>query len=182
MSIGEGWELPADAAPWSDFHWFRVGGKTALNVVVLSEKPLWYVGHFHKGRMVPCYGDGCVLCQDGVGRQVRYVLGVVEVTSQRVGLLEVGKQVGELIRDWMPRTGALRGMWLDLFKHSFSKNSRMEVTYVDKPIDRRFLTFQCPDIRKALESTWRKAGVPIPDGYVSIPRFAVPEGEARKGS
>lgn len=164
MPIGEGWELPAEADPWSQFHWFRVSPRSALVVVLLAEQVLWYTGHFIEGRMNPCQGKGCELCRAGTGGQVRYVLPVAEVSTRRVGLLEVSRGIGELVKSWMPKNDGLRGMVIELSKHSLSKQSRTDVVYVERSIAPWFLECEVPDVRKALFLTWRKAGFKIPPG------------------
>ncbi len=163
--FGSGWDLPEEATPWTDFHWFRVTGKHVLELVILSREPTWYVGHFVRGRMLPCYGQGCKLCSDGVGAQVRFVMAAIDASTNRVGLIEVGKSVGDLIRDWTSRIGGLRGMWIEVSKYSMSKNSRMEVRYIDRKIPMGLLDKEGPDCREALRSTWRKAQVDIPDEF-----------------
>jgi hypothetical protein len=182
MPVGEGWDLPDGVSPWSDFHWFRVTGKNVLEVVVLSEVPSWYVGHFYGKRMVPCYGEGCRMCKDGVGAQVRYVLGCVEVSSKRIGLLEVGKSVGDMIRDWVGRRGQLRGMWLELSKHSFSKQSRMECAYVEKEAPVFTRSLQSPDVKGALRATWEKAGIELPAGFKKKREFPSLEGRSDRST
>lgn len=162
MTYGSGWDVPVEAQPWSDFHWFRVTGKTMLELVILSREPLWYVGHFDRGRMVPCYREGCRLCAEGVGAQVRYVFSAIEISTRRIGLVEVGKSVGQLIRDWTDRCGGLRGMWVEAYKHTASKNSRMEVRYIDNPLPNGILDQEGPDCKEALVATWQKAKVDLP--------------------
>lgn len=164
MPIGEGWELPVESAPWSQFHWFRVSPRSALVVVLLSEEVVWYTGHFLEGRMNPCQGKGCELCKTGIGGQVRYVLPVAEVSTRRVGLLEVSRGIGQLVRSWIARHEGLRGMVLELSKHSLSKQSRTDVAYIDRPVPPWYLDLEVPDVRKALFLTWRKAGFEIPPG------------------
>jgi len=164
VPIGEGWDVPADETPWSHFHWFRVSPRGPLAVVCLSEGPLWYTGHFVSGRMAPCLGEGCELCAEGVGGQVRYIFPVADVSTKRVGLLEVGREVGQLIRSWIPRRGGFRGMVLEFSKHSHSRVSRTEVLYIDQELPPWYLAVEVPDVKKALLMTWRKAGFRLPKG------------------
>ena len=46
MGVGDGWEIPEGAAPWSDFHWFQASIKGDLDLVAISIAPAWYTGHF----------------------------------------------------------------------------------------------------------------------------------------
>lgn len=164
MPVGSGWEIPAEDTPWSQFHWFRVSPRGDLVLVVLSDEVLWYAGHFLEGRMCPCLGKECELCKQGIAGQVRYVFAAAEISSHRIGLMEVGRGVGELIRNWEPRHDGLRGMVLQFSKHSHAKQSRTEVTYVDRPQSPWYLQIAAPDVRTALRLTWKKAGFQLPAG------------------
>lgn len=164
MPIGEGWDVPAEEIPWSDHHWFRVSPRSSLVVVCLSEAPLWYSGHYVSGRMAPCTGEGCELCGEGIGGQVRYVFAAAEISTKRVGLLEVARGNGLLIRSWIPKRGYFKGMVLELSKHSHSKSSRTEVVYVDREEPPWYLALEVPAVKKALMLTWKKGGFKLPRG------------------
>lgn len=164
MPVGEGWDIPAEELPWSDHHWMRVSPRASLVVVCLSEAPLWYSGHFEGGRMCPCVGEECDFCARGIGGQVRYVFACAEVATKRAGLLEVGRENGQLIRSWIARKGGFRGMVLELSKHSHSKTSRTEVQYIDREEPPWYLALDPPDVRRALLMTWKKAGFKLPPG------------------
>jgi len=166
VPIGQGWEVPGSEIPWSDHHWFRVSPRGALVVVCLSEAPLWYSGHYVSGRMAPCVGDGCELCAEGVGGQVRYVFAAAEVSTKRVGLLEVSRSNGLLIRSWVSRRGKFKGMVLEFSKHSHSKNSRTQVLYIDEDLPPWYLALEVPDVKRALLMTWKKGGFKLPKGMV----------------
>jgi len=167
VSVGEGWDPPPSEAGWSDWTWFKVRGGRILVVVILSEAPVWYLAHFYMGRMRPCVGSDCELCHNKIGTQLRYALAVAEVSSRRVGLLEVGKTVALQIRDWVPRNGGLRGMVLELGKYTTSKQSRMEVAFVERSEGPWWHSLEAPDVRRALRSTWEKAGFALPDDRLS---------------
>ena len=164
MAFGEGWDVPVGANPWSDFHWFHVSPRSALVVVVLSEDVVWYSGHFVDGRMAPCLGKGCELCGAGTGGQVRYVLPVVEISTRRVGLMEVSQSIGQLIRSWVDRRGELRGMTLEFTKATHAKQSRTNVGYVDAECAPWYRSCRVPDVKTALVLTWKKAGFDVPEG------------------
>jgi hypothetical protein len=164
VPIGEGWEVPSGEIPWSDHHWFRVSPRGALVVVCLSEGPLWYSGHFIAGRMAPCIGDDCPLCAEGVGGQVRYVFAAAEVSTRRVGLLEVGRSNGLLIRSWIGRNAGFKGMVLELTKHSQARGSRTDVQFVDREEPPWYLALECPNVKRALLMTWKKGGFTLPKG------------------
>lgn len=175
--LGEGWDLPQGYEDWSDWTWWKVRGNRILVLTVLSEKPVSYVGHYVKSRMVPCLGDDCRLCHDGVGRQLRYCFAAAEVTTRRTGLLEVGRSVACQIQDWIPRHGSFRGMVLEFTRHSYSRQSRMEVTYCDVITPPWIEDIACPDVRAALITTWEHAGLELPPGVKDTgkKRFRPPE-------
>ena len=164
MAIGEGWELSAEAEQAQAFHWFRVSPRAALEVAVLSDAPVWYTGHFVEGRMWPCAGEGCRLCAEGIGTQVRFVLAVCELSTRRVGLLEMGRSNGLAVRDWCGRNGGLKGMVLEFYKHSKASTSRTEVSYIDRLPPPWVYAMPVPEVRKALVNTWVKAKMPVPKG------------------
>lgn len=166
MPVGEGWEVPEDKLPWSSHHWFRVSPRRSLVVVCLGEGPLWYTGHFVGGRMAPCLGEGCELCAEDVGGQVRYVFPCAEVTGHRSGLLEVGRENGLMIRSWIPKRGEFRGMVLEFSKHSKSVTSRTDVQYIEREEPPWYLALEVPNVKRALAVTWKKAGFRMPDGMV----------------
>lgn len=165
MSVGDGWDLPQGAEPYSDFHWFQPSTKGDLDLVILSLKPNWYTGHFVGGRMVPCAGSGCDICSLGIGGQVRYVFACAETSSHRCGLIELGRGNGMLLRDWSDRYGGLRGLRIDVRKHSKSLQSRTEIIYVEETAGQWFLALKVPDPALALYLTWKKMNVAIPESF-----------------
>jgi hypothetical protein len=163
MSVGEGWDPPPSEAGWSDWTWFKVRGGRILVVVILSEAPVWYRAHFYQQRMRPCVGEGCEMCHGRIGDQLRYAFAVAEVSGRRVGLLEVGRSVALQVRDFLPRNEGFRGMVLEFGKYTTAKQSRMEVTYVERPEGPWWRELEVPDVAAALRSTWEKAGFVMPD-------------------
>jgi len=159
VGLGEGWDLPDPVRQAVDFHWFHVTPKKRLVLAVLSTKPTWYVGHFYQGRMRQCERVDCSLCAAQIGAQVRYVFAVVEVTTRIVGVLEVGKEVGLLIRDQAAGRGFLRGLVIELGKASGSRQSRTEVQGIEGIAPTWCMSIPEPDLGHILRRTWdRQAG------------------------
>jgi len=104
------------------------------------------------------------MCEKGIGSQVRYVMGAVEVSTRRVGILEVGRGNGLLIRDWVGSRGEMHGLQIELEKHSHSRTSRTEVRWIQQEPPPWVHIVEVPDIRRALILTWDKAKMPIPPG------------------
>lgn len=162
MPLGEGWDPPKDLAGNPDFHWFKVPSRGSIVLIMLGKSPVWYTGHFTDGRMWPCSGEGCELCAHGIGAQLRYVVACVEPISRKVGMLEMGKTHGLTLKDWCSRAGGFPGMTVEFSKHSSARQSRTELTFIDRPPPPWIWELECPDIAKALILTWRKAEMPVP--------------------
>lgn len=163
--VGEGWDLPQGSDAWNDFTWWKISGSRVLNLVILVDSPVWYAGHFYKGRMRPCQGENCKMCADGVGKQLRYVICGMEISAGTVGLLELGRSVALELRDLGIRYERLRGLVVEFGKVSYSKQSRMTVTAHPGHEVIGWASAAVPDIKTALRNTWLKAGEQIPDGF-----------------
>jgi hypothetical protein len=156
--VGEGWDPPPAVRDRCEFHWFHVVPGNCLVLCVLSQAPSWYVGHFEGKRMKRCDGPTCEMCGRGVGRQLRYVFAAVETSTRQNGLMEVSKSVAELLRSWSARNLGFRGMVLQFEKVTSSKNSRMDVKYVDREPPVWASEVEAVDVLEALESTWERLG------------------------
>lgn len=154
--FGEGWDVPVEVRDRVQFHWFHVAPGQCLVLVVLSNKPLWYVGHFRSGRMQPCERNGCQSCAAGIGRQIRFVVSCVEITTKRMGVLEVSESVGQLIRSWAQARDGSRGLILELRKATRSKHSRMEVERIDEHPPAWALAMEPLDLQEVVARTWEK--------------------------
>ena len=172
-----GWEPPEGVAGWSDFHWWKVPAGRILQLIIVSEQPLGYSGHFVKGRMQPCQGEDCQVCHEGIGAQLRYLFAAVEPTTRRVGIWDTSRAVAQELRDRSIARGSLRGMWLTLSHHSHSKQSRTEIEAVETGLPTWFRDVVAPDVTRALVETWRKAGYSIPAGYDVKPQRKVGKNE-----
>lgn len=173
--IGSGFDLPPGAEPWSDFHWFQASTRGVLVLVFLSDQPIWYTGHYVGGRMAPCCGSGCDYCATGIGAQVRYCIACAEVSTRRVGLIEFGRSNGLMLQDWVYRKGCLRGMVIEVSKHSKNVQSRTEIRYVETPPEPWYLSLEVPDPSTALFLTWHKAGMRMPEELIEASRRKLQE-------
>lgn len=181
MPQGEGWDVPDEVRGDLEFRWFRVAGNRVLILLCLADSPVWYRGHFVKGRMLPCLGQGCKMCSEGVGAQLRYVLPCAERFTHRTGLIEFGHSVAVEVRDLGVRRGGMRGLVFEVSKHSYSKQSRMEVAAVADEAEPWWREVDYPDPKAALYFGWQKSGFDVPEfcpsGQVSlkIDEFRRPE-------
>jgi hypothetical protein len=162
LPVGEGFDVPTEHCPASDWTWFKVKPGHVLCLGITSSSPCWYVGHFHNRRMVPCLGESCELCSRGVGAQVRYVFGCMEPLTGKRGLIELGRNPALLIRDRAPANGGLRGMVIAITRYSNSKLSRLEIDFPDREAPAELWDVPEPELRRALVSTWQSARCPIP--------------------
>ena len=156
MPVGEGWEPPAAVRDAVEFHWFHVQPGRAVVLCVLSGQPLWYVGHFQNGRMGPCRPAGCESCAKGIGRQLRYVVSCVELSSRQLGVLEVSSSVAELLKQWSLSAGGLRGLIVEIEKASRSKHSRMEASWVHETPPAWVMAMAPLDLKEVLARTWER--------------------------
>lgn len=154
--VGEGWDVPAEVRDHVQFHWFHVTPGSTLLLVLLSIRPLWFVGHFVSGRMLQCTGDSCARCAAGTGRQIRYIVSAVEPSTKRLGVIELSESVARLIREWaIPNEGA-RGLIVEFGKASKSKHSRLEVSLIREVPPSWCLSMQPLDLHEVLARTWER--------------------------
>jgi len=152
--VGEGWDVPAETRDHVRFHWFHVAPASSLVVVVLSHRPLWFVGHFVKGRMLKCSGEVCAWCAAGVGRQVRYVVSVAELHTRRVGVIELSESIAQLLKEWSCANGGSHGLMVELRKAGRSKHCRMDLTQIREPCPLWAQGMDGLDLREVLLRTW----------------------------
>lgn len=155
--VGEGFGLPEGNEGWTDWTWFHARASAPSRFTILCSQPVHYAGHFWKGRMVACHGDVCPLCERGLGAQARYVFSVVEWETRKVGLLELGRGHALQIEDWIPRSGGLRGLSIELQRSGHSKQSRVDMTFVSDATPLFFQHLQGPDLARAVKSTWQRS-------------------------
>jgi len=159
MPVGMGWDVPTDVRDRVEFHWFHVPSTGVLVLCVLSQAPVWYVGHFDKGRMRQCTGRGCDMCAKGIGTQLRYIVSVVDVSTHQIGVFEFGQSVSLLIKQWSSGLGFLKGMILEVTRASKSKHSRMEVGLVKTAPMAWCMALEGLPLEEVLERTWERADV-----------------------
>lgn len=157
MPVGTGWEVPTDVRDRVEFHWFHVPVSGALVLSVLSPSPVWYVGHFDKGRMRKCNGLDCEFCANGLGTQLRYLISVVEVSTRQIGVFEFGNTVSILIKQWAGGLGYLKGLIFEVTRSGKSKHSRMEVSLIREAPMPWAMALEGLPLQEVLERTWERA-------------------------
>lgn len=156
--VGSGWDVPPEADSIGDFRWFKVTPGRVIHLVVLSREPMHYLGHFVNGRMIPCADTGCVYCENGVGRQLRWVFACVEPFSGQVGMMELGRSVGLELRAKSDAQQKFKGLVLKFWRAGKSIQSRLEMDVVDMKVSNSYLALPCPDVGKAMKMTWQRSG------------------------
>lgn len=156
MAVGRGWDPPDEVRDRVEFHWFHVVPGRSLLLCMLSTEPLWYVGHFEKGRMRPCLGAGCEPCTRGVGTQLRYVVSAVEVTTKQLGVIEMSKSVALAVKDFASSNGGLHGLLVEFVKSARSKHSRMECMFLNEHAPGWAFAMQGLDLAEVLARTWER--------------------------
>ena len=159
MPVGSGWEVPNEIRDRVEFHWFHVPTNGALVLCILSAAPVWYVGHFEKGRMRQCLGKGCEMCSKGLGTQLRYVVSCIDISTRQVGVLEFGQSVAMLIKQWSTGFGYMRGMIIEISRAHKNKHSRMEVNLIKEHPPAFCLSTEPLDLEEVLERTWDRQQV-----------------------
>lgn len=160
--VGEGFDLPQSVADRTDFHWFHCPVGSSLNLCLLPGKPVWYVAHWVNGRMIPCEGDDCELCAKELGSQIRYVFSVVEISTRRAGLIELGKTNALLIRDWGGLDGYPTFVAFEVYRPGRAKQSRLDVSRIEEKCLPWAMRIPIPDPMTALRLTWERQSLSAP--------------------
>lgn len=154
--VETGFGLPEGNDGWTDWTWFHARYPNPTRLTILCKAPANYSGHFRKGRMVPCLGDRCPLCEMGLGSQARYVFSVVDWETRRVGLLELGRGQALRVQDWAESFGSLRGLSVEIVRSSAKKQSSLDMRMVTEAVPVYFQHMEGPDPVKAVAQTWAR--------------------------
>lgn len=157
MKLSIGFDLPEGMAREETWTWFHPNGQEPLGLLIISEAPVSYPGHYSRGRMRPCTGEGCQLCEKNVGKQARYVFCAVRIRDGKIGILELGRPAALVVRDLAQVRGRIKGLAITLFRASDSKHSRIEVKAFEGIVPKPFMNFQPLDVTRVLEVTWSTA-------------------------
>ena len=157
MKLSIGFDLPEGMAREETWTWFHPNRQEPLGLLIISEAPVNYSGHYARGRMRPCSGDGCAYCEKNVGKQARYVFCAVRIRDGKVGILELGRPAALVVRDLSQARGRIKGLAIELFRASESKHSRIDIRGFQGIVPKPFLNFQPLDVFRVLEVTWSTA-------------------------
>jgi len=141
------------------FKWLHIRAGESVKVMLSGKLPLWYRAHWHEGRMNPCDGDGCRLCDAGIGRQRRWVFAVAVLPDHKVYLWEVSEALAQEIRVIIERHEQQKDVQIRITREGSGPKGRLNVE--DRGLDSYHSTdgLIFPEPQEALELTWAVVGV-----------------------
>jgi hypothetical protein len=156
---GHGLFLADDSDDGPSFQWLHLRPGDAEHLILGNKAPLWYRAHWHEGRMQPCSGDGCHLCDMGIGRQRRWVFPVVMRHRKEAFLWEVSDRVADEIRGFAEQHGTITNLELFVRRSSGNSKGRIEVQCdgLDDRCQGESVVF--PEPSECLELTWTALSV-----------------------
>lgn len=125
--IREGWSEPGGSNDDYRSPFFHVARAGESRLVLLADVPVRYWGHWTRAGLQPCGERSCKLCDEGVGRQLRFVFDVYAWDQMRVAVWEVSSQIAARIRELVGEASSCRGEGVVVWKSTSSKQSRTEV-------------------------------------------------------
>ncbi len=123
--VTEGWGDTTREAGEQSWAWIHVPARSSVEVIILSEAPVRYRGHWVDGRMRPCCGAACPYCERRMGGQVRYAFACYDLAARASALLEIGAGAAGVIREASEREGRLRGLAFRLRKQDGRDRGRI---------------------------------------------------------
>lgn len=157
--LSDGWGDEPGQYGAAPFNWLHVPHVRPLPVVILSDVPVKYRGHWFQSAMQACTGDGhCPLCERGIGGQIRVILAVYDLRLRALGLIELSAATAAEIRSISEAHGHLRGLVVELSKEAGRPRGRVLVGEPDRTVPPSPDPLPpVPDIRAALKATWARA-------------------------
>lgn len=127
IEIVQGWGVPQGAARDFRSPFLRIPAGHVLSVVLLSEVPVRYYGHWSSGGVRPCGDPICELCDEGVGRQERYVFDCFHCDDDRTAVWECSRTLAFRMRELAGEPASMRGSCWKVWKAGEKAGSRTEV-------------------------------------------------------
>lgn len=122
--------------------------------------PLWYYAHWHQGRMRPCSGEGCRMCDAGVGKQRRWVFAITMAYEHQAYFWEVSDAAGDRVRELMEKYGQLVDQIMHVTRDNGGPKGRINISHHGFDDMHRGSTTKWPDVWTALELTWTALNAP----------------------
>lgn len=136
------------------FKWLHIRSGDMVKVILSGKLPLWYRAHWYEGRMTPCDGDKCKLCDAGVGRQRRWVFAIATLPDYKVYLWEVSEALAQEIRVIIERHEQQKDVQIRITREGSGPKGRLNIE--DRGLDTYHKTdgLVFPEPQEALELTW----------------------------
>jgi hypothetical protein len=159
-----GWGMLDDQESDNTLSWLRVSAGTSTSVLLLSAKPLPYIGHWHAGikEFVRCSGAICRHCLDRLGRQPRWVFGVQDDVG-KIWAWECGKIQARLIKDELGLDRELRGSTLMILRPRGGGHPPTLVSIADAGMECADLP-ACPDLALLMRQQWQRQALRLGKG------------------
>lgn len=156
MRFKEGWGVVKENQKRDSIHFAKFVNDKPNIYIILNDAPICYEGHFTAGIMLPCDGDKCKMCQDGLGKQIRYAFGAYEIRTGWRVVLELSHKQANIIFDRFLVGDSSRGLKIEIARLGLSKQANLQVRnlgYID--LDPRPV-YSPVNVGKVLSETWKK--------------------------
>lgn len=153
--IKEGWGTLAEKSNEDIIHFAKIVPSIRNEFLILNSAPLAYDGHFVHGKMIPCSGSGCKVCNAGYGKQIRYCFGVYEYRTNWRCVLELSAKQTQALFDRYLVADDARFLKITIVRLSEAKTSNMKL------IDGAYITPRHRDlyrpvpVREVMEKYWK---------------------------
>lgn len=136
--------------------WLQVPSRGGLTVVLQTELPFRYVGHWMRGKYEPCSGaNNCDWCTVGIGKKPRYVYAMFNRDRRRSMLFETGPETAGQIREAVVKYGFTTGLTMKLSKAGGRDNGAIIVEPMHGLTRLQDLP-QAQDAERTLTKQWSK--------------------------
>jgi len=153
------------------FQWLHIRSGERVGIIFSDQQPLWYYGHWMKGRMWPCDGPDCELCPMGVGKQRRWVFAIGVPTTMKTYLWEVSETIAGEIRGIMERFDSMLNVRVIVRREEGSNRGRLILSDPVYDPAQRASSMKFPDIGIGVQLTWQA---------MDRARFVTPEEQLRR--
>ena len=151
---GQGLMSAPDDDGGPQFKWLHVRSGDQVFILLSDKLPLWYRAHWWEGRMQPCQGEECRLCDAGVGKQRRWIFAVATANDLKPYLWEVSESLAQEIRVIIEKNGEQKNVHLRIYREGTGPKGRLSVSDRGKDQYHRVDGLVFPEPQEALELTW----------------------------
>ncbi len=131
----------------------RTPGPGSLTATVTCDRLIGCPTHFFQRRTIPCEGDGCPSCQEGLGWRWHGYVTAVDHTTHEHFIFEMTAQAAEPFLEYFNRHGTLVGCILRSTRLGQSNNGRVMIRCTPQDLTRINLPTP-PDVAQCLCKIW----------------------------